>query len=127
MLRLALGGWSAHAALAAGYVLAFAVGVSRCVVGAHSASEVIAGCALGGLVAPVVLWAGHLPPVRLARWAPAVLAAWALLAVAGAPPSRSHDAVTRLALRLSGHDQPYRRWQMHHDHSASAKPSVQRP
>jgi hypothetical protein len=88
---------------------------------------VIAGLALGGLVASVVLWAGHLPPVRLARWAPAVLAAWALLAVAGAPPSRSHDAVTRLALRLSGHDQPYQRWQMHRDQRASAKPSMHRP
>ncbi len=105
-----------QALLAAGYGLATAVGLSRLVLQLHSASEVASGLALGAAASAAALWVGHFPPLRLVRWLPALLLAWALLGVIGAPPSRSHDLVTQLALTISGRDQPYKRWQLHRDH-----------
>jgi membrane-associated phospholipid phosphatase len=102
--------------LVAGYGLAGAVAVSRVMVGAHSWSEVLAGAALGALCSGIALASARMPAARLARWVPAALAAWALLAVAAAPPSRTHDLVTRLALAQSGRAQPYQRWEMQRAH-----------
>ena len=98
--------------LVAGYGLAGAVAVSRVMVGAHSWSEVLAGAALGALCSGIALASARMPVARLARWVPAVLAVWALVAVAAAAPSRTHDLVTRLALAQSGRAQPYQRWEM---------------
>lgn len=98
--------------LIAGYGLAGAVAVSRVMVGAHSWSEVVAGAALGALCSGGALASARMPVARLARWVPAALAAWGLVAVAAAPPSRTHDLVTRLALAQSGRAQPYQRWEM---------------
>jgi membrane-associated phospholipid phosphatase len=102
-------------ALAGGGLLALAVGVSRVVVQAHSASEVLAGLALGATVsglalahagrtgAAVQLWA----PLRV--WAPAGLAVWLVLSPVHAPASQTQALVTRLALSLSGHERPHTR------------------
>ena len=104
-----------HAGLAAGFALAGAVALSRVMVGAHSWSESLAGFALGASASALALrWAGALPPLRSARWVPAALLGWALLGVVGAPPPRTHDWVTRLALAQSGRAQPFRRWQLRH-------------
>ena len=104
-----------HVGLAAGFALAGAVALSRVMVGAHSWSESVAGFALGAAASVLALrWAGALPALRSARWVPAALLGWALLGVVGAPPSRTHDWVTRLALAQSGRSEPFRRWQMHH-------------
>ncbi len=104
-----------HNGLAAGFVLAGAVAVSRVMVGAHSWSEALAGFALGAAASALALrGAGALPPLRSARWVPAALLGWALLGVVGAPPSRTHDWVTRLALAQSGRTEPFRRWPTHH-------------
>ena len=118
LARLAVGAQGpAAAALAMGLALAGLVAGSRVAVGAHSVSEVLLGAAVGALASAATLrLAGPLPPQ--AGWkalAPLALA-WALLGVAGAPPSRTHDAVTRLALAVSGRPQPYQRWMMHRDH-----------
>ena len=102
--------------LVAGYLLAGAVAVSRVMVGAHSWSEVVAGAALGALSSGVVLASNRMPAARLARWLPVALVAWGLVAVAAAPPSATHDLVTRLALAQSGRAQPYHRWEMQRDH-----------
>ncbi len=102
--------------LAAGYTLAGAVAVSRVMVGAHSWSEVVAGAALGALSSGVALAVARLPAARLARWVPVALVGCGLVAVAAAPPSRSHDLVTRLALVQSGRAQPYQRWELLRDH-----------
>ena len=122
-----------HNGLAAGFVLAGAVALSRVMVGAHSWSEVLAGFALGAAASALALrWAGALPPLRSARWVPAALLGWALLGVVGAPPSRTHDWVTRLALAQSGRTEPFRRWQTRHplhEHPAlrqQREPQVQR-
>jgi membrane-associated phospholipid phosphatase len=102
--------------LVAGYLLAGAVAVSRVMVGAHSWSEVVAGAALGALSSGMVLASHRMPAVRLARWLPVALVAWGLVAVAAAPPSTTHDLVTRLALAQSGRTQPYHRWEMQREY-----------
>ena len=116
LLRLAVGPRTQvgrAAVLAMAYVLAAAVAVSRVEVGAHSWSEVLAGFTTGAVASGLALGAGHWPGLRLARWAPALLLAWALLGGAGAPPSRTHDLVTRLSLSLSGQVQPFTRQGLH--------------
>ena len=105
-----------------GYLLALAVAVSRVKVGAHSASEVISGFCLGAVASALALRSGHWPALQLARWMPVALLAWVLLAVSGAPASRTHDAVTRLSLALSGRAKPYQRWELHRDHQRQPPP-----
>ena len=106
--------------LTAAYALAAAVAVSRVMVGAHSWSEVISGLALGSAASAAALWRQRWPALRLARWVPMLLLAWTLLAVVGAPPSRTHDMVTRLSMALSDRAQPYRRAQLHSDYRRKA-------
>jgi membrane-associated phospholipid phosphatase len=101
-----------RALLVVGYGLAIAVAVSRVMVDAHSWSEVVAGAALGALCSGAALASARMPAARLAHGVPVALAAWGLVAVAAAPPSRTHDLVTRLALAQSGRAQPYQRWEM---------------
>jgi membrane-associated phospholipid phosphatase len=105
----------AHLLLALGYGLAAMVAVSRVQVGAHSWSEVLSGFALGAVCSGGALWAAPIPALRLARWVPLGLLAWAATGVLAAPPSQTHDLVTRLALAQSGRSQPYHRWEMHRD------------
>ena len=125
LVRLAAGPRSAAArrcVLLLGYLLALAVAVSRVKVGAHSVSEVASGYLLGAAASALALQAGRWPALHLARWMPVALLAWALVAVVGAPASRTHDAVTRLSLALSGRAQPYQRWELHRDHQRRQSP-----
>jgi membrane-associated phospholipid phosphatase len=116
LLLVGNAGTGAHrkALLLAGYTLAGAVAVSRVMVGAHSWSEVVAGAALGALCSGLALATAPMPAARLARWVPVALVAWGAVAVLAAPPSTTHDLVTRLALAQSGRAQPYQRWDMLH-------------
>jgi hypothetical protein len=75
--------------------------------------EVLAGLAVGGAASAWALQAGRWPALTLGRWVPVALLGWALLGVAGAPPSRTHGWVTELALALSGQAQPHQRWPRH--------------
>ena len=120
------GGANRGGLLLAGYSLAGAVAVSRVMVGAHSWSEVVAGAALGALCSGVALATARVPAARLTRWVPVALVAWGLVAVTAAPPSRSHDLVTQLALAQSGRAQPYQRWEMQRDHRLRRPGSVRR-
>jgi hypothetical protein len=95
--------------LGLGYALALAVAASRVVVGAHSVSEAVAGFALGALASGGALVFMHLPAAVVGIAAPVVLATWLTLTTAAAPPSRTHDWVTRLSLQLSGRSTPYTR------------------
>jgi hypothetical protein len=97
--------------LAAGALLAAALGVSRVVVDAHSVSESVAGVLVGGAASAWALSRAGLPPARLPLWAPLVVVLWFVGLPALAPPSNSHAIVTRLALVLSGHERPYVRGQ----------------
>jgi membrane-associated phospholipid phosphatase len=125
LVRLGAGPGSADGrrrVLILGYLLALAVAVSRVKVGAHSVTEVVAGFCLGAAASATALRAGRWPALRLARWMPLVLLAWAVVAVVGAPASRTHDAVTQLSLALSGRPKAYQRWQMHRDHQQRLSP-----
>ena len=127
LVLLAGGAWVAdrRAALLTGaYGLAAAVAVSRVMVGAHSWSEVIAGYALGALCSGIALATARVPAARLARWVPAALLAWGAVGVAAAPPSQTHDLVTRLALAQSGRDKPYQRWEMLREHRLASRQSA---
>ncbi|MBP6898330.1 MAG: phosphatase PAP2 family protein [Pseudacidovorax sp.] len=94
---------------ALGLALAAMVAVSRVAVGAHSWSEVIAGFALGTAASVLARLAGPLPRTPFARWPAVALLACVPLAVAWAPPSRTHDWVTQLALTASGRTTPHLR------------------
>lgn len=93
----------------AGVTLAVLIGVSRMAVGAHSASEVVAGLLLGSgaaLAAGVGVdghGTGARPLIAL------LLVPWLWITPQHAPASRTHDMVTRLSLRVSGHKVPFTR------------------
>ena len=125
LVRLAVGPASADGrrqVLLLGYLLALAVAVSRVTVGAHAVSEVVSGFGLGAAASATALRAGRWPALQVARWMPLALLAWAVVAVVGAPAPRTHDAVTRLSLALSGRAKAYQRWEMHQDHQRRPSP-----
>ncbi len=94
-----------------GVALAALVAVSRLAIDVHSPSEVLAGFALGMAVsaamAAAVRWRRRPPSAPL--WLPALMLLWFTGTPATAPAVDTHGAVTRLALVLSGRDQPYTR------------------
>jgi len=102
--------------LAAGYLLAAVVAVSRVRTGAHSWSEAILGFLLGALASAAALQLAHAPRLRVPLWVAPTLLVWALATMLLAPPSRTHDWVTALSVRLSGRHQPYTRWEMLREH-----------
>ena len=99
-------------ALGIAYAVAALVAWSRVEVHAHSASEAVAGFAVGALASGLALAVAAAPRTRLPKTLLAAVALWVPLMSAGAPPSRTHDWVTRLSLQLSGRDQPYTRHMM---------------
>jgi membrane-associated phospholipid phosphatase len=97
------------AAVAFAFALAATVALSRVVIGAHSASESVAGFALGAAASALTLALAALPSQPLPRWLLALLVAALLLNPTAAPSLRTHDLVTRVALAVSGHERPYTR------------------
>lgn len=97
-----------------GATLALTIMVSRVMVGAHSISEALTGAALGGAVALWTLqeYLGHPGAVRAPWWTPLAMVLWLTLLPWRAPPSRSHDVVVALSLKLSGHQRPYTRFEL---------------
>lgn len=110
--------------LAAGCALALAVAVSRGVLNAHSPSEIVSGSLLGFLASAATLQRDDAPRPRLPLALPLVLCLALTLGVAAAPPSRTHDWVTRLALAASGHAAPYTRYQMLRAARLRARPAA---
>lgn len=98
-----------------GVGLALLVGVSRVFVGAHSWSEVLAGCFLGMGVTTWVVWRHGLPRARpsrspVATWlVPAVVMVSVVAVIVWSTSFSTHRIVTRLSLALSGHAKPYTR------------------
>lgn len=90
-------------------MLGFAVGVSRVVLGMHSISEVVAGWVLGLVVCGVAIYAIKSHRQRLVYLQLLILS---LLLVFGSTTPNyipAHDMSVKLALYLSGHDQPFTR------------------
>ena len=104
-------------AVLAGYALALLIGWSRVHIQVHSVSEVVAGLALGASASGWTIWRLSrrlaAPHPRPHRWVLLALLAWLAVMPVHASPSRSHDMVTQLALRLSAHDKPFRRADLH--------------
>jgi membrane-associated phospholipid phosphatase len=95
-----------------GLMLGVVVGMSRVVLGAHSASEVVAAWFIGAAVSGISLTAPEGPAegVWFARFTPLIL----LLAL-GTTTSNylpTHDWEIDLSLFLSGRDKPYTRYQL---------------
>lgn len=100
-------------ALLLGYGAALVIAVSRVVVHAHSASEAVAGMALGSLTSAAALSLTGAPRSHAPKWMLAVSLLWFVVTPVSAPRSLTHDWVTRLSLVLSGHPAPYTREMMH--------------
>jgi membrane-associated phospholipid phosphatase len=96
-----------------GVLLALLITYSRVNLGAHSTSEAIAGMVLGAAAAGWTLadYLAHPGAVRAPWWLPLLLVAWLAFVPLRAPPSRTHDVVVSLALKLSGRARPYTRFE----------------
>jgi membrane-associated phospholipid phosphatase len=93
--------------VALGLMLGIWVGVSRVVLDAHSVSEVVAGCALGAVVALAFVWiAWRAESGKLAPAPVAASLAVVVVALHGVPVPTQHW-ITEIALGLSGHERPY--------------------
>jgi len=97
-----------------GVLAALLVTWSRVVLGAHSWSEAIAGLSLGAAAAGWTLadYLAHPGAVRAPWWLPVALLAWLTLLPMHAPPSRTHDLVVSISLKLSGRHRPYTRFEL---------------
>lgn len=113
-------------AVASGAALALLVAVSRVMVDAHSVSEVLGGSLCGGLASALALssWR-HLPTLRVPAtlWLGVPMAV--VLAMHSAPPSQTHDWVTRLSLQISGRSEPCTREALHLGGCSVAEQSAQ--
>jgi membrane-associated phospholipid phosphatase len=100
------------AALVAGYALALLVAASRVKVHAHSWSEACAGFAVGAAASAAALLLARMPRTRLPVWLPIALLIWVFTLSLMAPRSRTHDAITWVALKVSGRATPFTRADM---------------
>lgn len=103
-------------AVAAGFVLALLVGISRVEIGVHSVSEVVAGLLLGGAVSvsviAIAIVKASLPRDVVGPLLVIVVGVWLLFLPLHAPQLQTHSWVTELSLRLSGNITPNTRSDM---------------
>jgi membrane-associated phospholipid phosphatase len=92
-----------------GLVFGIVLSVSRVEVHAHSISEAVAGCILGGVTSLGFIWLSR-------RWEKPALSRWliavsmiALFPTSYAKPAPTQRWMDSVALYLSGHDRPYTR------------------
>ncbi len=112
-----------------GVLLAVLVMFSRVSLSAHSWSEALSGMVLGLAAAgwTLSLYLEHPGAVRAPWWLPLLLVAWLTLLPWRAPPSRTHDLVVSVSLKLSGRTRPYTRFELlggliHHPALAKTAP-----
>jgi membrane-associated phospholipid phosphatase len=94
-------------AIATGYLLALLIAISRVKTGAHSVADIVPGFLLGALASAAALRGSRMPQAPTPVWVGAALLVWLVVLPLGAPISRTHDYVTKLALKLSGRASPY--------------------
>ncbi|RQO59779.1 phosphoesterase [Paucibacter sp. KBW04] len=105
--------WMQKWAVGLAFALAALIAYSRLEVGAHSPSESLFGFFIGSAASLMSL--RQAPALRLnpPTWLPTAVLASLMLLPFHAPPSKSHDWVTRLSLQLSGRSLPFHRWDAH--------------
>lgn len=90
-----------------GIVIGVLIGISRIVLHAHSLSETVAGCILGGIVSLAFIWIlSRSQQFELTR----PLAAFCLIALVLLPyaePAPTQRLIVDISLHLSGNDQPF--------------------
>lgn len=121
LLFLLLGhrpGWQRSGAVLAGGVLAVGVAIARVKVGAHSPSEVIAGCGLGLATAALFMMQARAIHIGTSTLRSLVVCGaagllTALFLLQRDEPVDAHQWLTAAALQLSGQDRVYQRagWQ----------------
>lgn len=90
-----------------GLLLGALMGISRVAVGAHSVSEAVAGCLLGGAIGlGFILLSKPLPKPHLNRFLIA-FSLFGLLPTSYAEPAPTDHWLQAVALYLSGHERPY--------------------
>jgi membrane-associated phospholipid phosphatase len=103
------GGWQ-RGVVGAGVLLAVAVAVARVKIGAHSPSEASAGCLLGLVTAALFIARARAVRDHAPRPWPLLLGlVAAAMLVPRVGPVDSHQWLTAVALKLSGHDRVYLR------------------
>lgn len=105
------------------FALAALIAYSRLEVGAHSPSESLFGFFIGSAASLMSLRQAPALRPNPPAWLPAAVLASLMLLPFHAPPSRSHDWVTRLSLQLSGRSLPFHRCD--HQHRRPSAPPVQ--
>jgi membrane-associated phospholipid phosphatase len=102
-------------AIAAGFVVALMVGISRVVIGAHSDSEVLIGLLLGGAASTLAIFNARLPRALVGgSIIPVIIVVWLLIMPIQAPPTQTHSMVTSLSLALAGSNLAHTRSEMLH-------------
>ncbi|UXH78484.1 phosphatase PAP2 family protein [Roseateles amylovorans] len=123
------------AGLGAAVGLAAVIAYSRLPVGAHSASEAVLGFGLG-VAASLYALQGARPSISdaasgrvLRRSAALAVVMLGVLSAAPwvSPPTRTHQWVTALSLKLSGRPHPYTRHQLHHRAAMPEPMAMARP
>lgn len=107
LMDKARGGWQRGVVLA-GVLLTVGVAVARVKVGAHTPSEAWAGCLLGLGTAALFMARARAAPEAAPRPWPLLLGLLAaVILVPRLGPVDSHQWLTAVALKLSGHDRVY--------------------
>lgn len=115
------------AGVAFGMLVALAVGASRVQIGAHSPSEALLGLLLG--LAAALLFMARANAARQFVPSPLLVAlSLIILLLPKAEPANTHQWVVRIALTVSGHEQPYtkRAWAVaraYQDHLRKMQPA----
>lgn len=97
------------AGAALGALAGVAIGLSRLALNLHSASEVAAGFVIGGALALTFAASGRYAPTAYLRPALCGAALLACLALSHGQRAPSQEFLTRVALVLSGRQEPYSR------------------
>lgn len=95
------------AGVATGVLVATLIAISRLTLHAHSMSEVVAGCLLGGAASALFAARFDRPHMAAPGRAVAALGMAACIAAAAMKPAPTQRWMIASALYLSGHDRPY--------------------
>ena len=103
--------WMQRVGVVFGFGVGLLVAYSRLPTHAHSPSEIYAGLLLGCAVSLLTVKLPRNGPA-VPLWLPALTLVGLAILPFYAPPSHTHDWITRISLYLSGSDHPFTRYEM---------------